>query len=349
MGQRLFGSYVRCLAADRFGRVFAELDPDIGPVLWKHNDIGQVKINWTKQDPKVTERLLHFGGRILLQFSNGLPDWGGVIDPPERWDKRGIIESAIYEAGYLLGTRQTAKMRRFVNETVGSILATIFNEVGAVSELGISLGNIWHGGDTYRVEYNYASLLKVIRDSLCGDLSDADWDVRPDIKSGHVIFRLTLYDRKGLTKNNVCLIEGHNAEIDFQRAGTITNYWVAAGSGTDWYASRRVGVAQNNNSISDYGLREGVRVLSGVANSTAALTIQAGHLLENTATPRNQYGVTTVDQEPAKFAHYDVGDTVRLMSHNMGHSGLVTDVRVLAREYDPSTGICKLIIEEVTE
>lgn len=339
-----FGAYVRCLIGDQTGRVEAEVQADIGPVLWRFNDIGQVKLKFTVRDPIFQKELIQFGGRVLLQFSNGLPDWGGVFEPPERWGADGTIETVVYEAAYILGFRRTAKRRRFIDATVGTILATVLDEANAISEVGVSLGSIWYGGDQHRVEYNYTSLLDVLRKSITQDLSSADWDVRPVYSGGIITFRVGLYEQKGATNRNVCLIDGHNAEIEYQRVGQVINQWYVAGSGSDWSSVRKVGTAYDSASISTYGLREGIKVESGL-NYQYMLDNQAALLLAESKQTRNQIGATSVSRAPALFQDYDVGDVIQVMSHTVNYSGLV---QVVAREFDPKTCLCKVVIEEVS-
>lgn len=343
--RRSFGAYVRCLIGDQLGRVEAEVQPALGPVLWRLNEIGQVKIRFAVSDPIFRKELIRFGGRVLLQFSNGLPDWGGVFDPPQRWGADGTIETTVYEASYLLGRRRTAKRRRFVNATIGTILASVIDEANTISEVGLLLGNIWYGGDQHRVEYNYALLLDVLRKSLTSDLSDADWDVRPLYNGGYITFVLNLYERKGSIKPGVCLIDGHNAQIDYQRAGSIINQWYIAGSGSDWGGLRKVGTASDVTSINSYGLREGMKVVSG-AEYQYMLDNQAQLALTDSKSPRDQLGAVSVDAAPGEFRAYDVGDTIQLMSHSVQYNGLAL---VISREFDPASCMCKHVIEEITQ
>lgn len=338
-----FGAYVRCLIGDQLGRVEAEVQPELGPILWRYNDMGQVKLKFTIRDPLFRKELIRFGGRVLLQFSNGLPDWGGVFDPPERWGADGTIETVVYEGGYLLAHRRTAKRLRFIEATVGAILTGVIDEANAISEVGVTLGSIWLGGDQHRVEYNFTSLLDVLRKSIAQDLSSADWDVRPVYAGGYITFRVGLYEQKGTTKNGVCLIEGHNAEIDYQRVGNVINQWHVAGSGSDWSSLRKVGTAFDTSSISTYGLREGVKVESGL-NYQYMLDNQAALLLEESKSTRNQIGAISVDHAPASFQEYDVGDTIKVMSHTVNYDGLV---QVVAREFDPRSCLLKNVVEEV--
>ena len=71
------------------------------------------------------------------------------------------------------------------------------------------------------------------------------------------------------------------------------------------------------------------------------------NLLDKSQYPYNIFDIVALDEEPAKFADYDVGDTISLLSHSVGFGGIDTTVRILAREYKPVDGVCNLVVQEV--
>lgn len=73
------GVAYRLLVADLTGTVLTELKPRLEKVSWVENDVGQMTFALAKTDPKLQERYLRFGNRVLVEFDNGLPPWGGVI------------------------------------------------------------------------------------------------------------------------------------------------------------------------------------------------------------------------------------------------------------------------------
>ena len=60
------------LIGDRFGKVLAEVTPEISEGAWRLNEIGRAQLVFSKKDPKVTELLLRHGNRVLIQFSSDI-------------------------------------------------------------------------------------------------------------------------------------------------------------------------------------------------------------------------------------------------------------------------------------
>src|SRR4030042_6489085 len=95
----------RVLVAERVGRILGGREPELGPVSWRLNDVGRLTMRLARADPKATEDNLRFGNRILVEFDNGLPNWGGIIDPPRHWDGLHIGARA-YSAEDRVGWRR---------------------------------------------------------------------------------------------------------------------------------------------------------------------------------------------------------------------------------------------------
>ena len=186
----------RFLVADRTGRIIEELEPNIGPISWRLDDIGRCQFSLSQRDPKATETNLRYGNRVLIHFDNGLPDWGGVIDFPRVW-QNGVIMSTVYSAEYALGFYQTDRGRYFSGATAGYIFQTLIEEADAFGPVGLDLGQVWLGGETYSPEYHFANLLDVIQRSLCGQLATVDFDVVASEVSGKILFTANLYQTKG--------------------------------------------------------------------------------------------------------------------------------------------------------
>jgi hypothetical protein len=337
---------VRALIGDRTGRILAEVEPEVGPVSWRLNEVGRATLTFAKSDPKAIEDYLRFGNRLLLQFGNGLPDWGGVIDPPRAWDGRRIRVTA-YSGEYLLGLRQTGKSRAFSSATVGHVFQTLIQEANALSPTGLTAGSVWGGGSAHSPEYHFDNLLKIIQESLTERLSAADFAVLAAEMSGYVAFTAHLYERRGADKPGVVLLEDHNlAGIGLNEQGPVVNCWDVVGQGTTWGEERPAAHVEDAESVAAFGRREDSQVYSDTAAETT-LEETAGNKLVETAWPRNVLTLEAMDLPPARFADYDVGDSVRVMLHSYGFGGYDGLVRVLAREYDPARGVCKLVVQEV--
>lgn len=338
-------STARVLIGDRTGKIVAEVSPALGPVSWRLNNVGRATFVMAKTDPKATADVLCYGNRVLIEFDNGLPSWGGVIDPPRKWSESGI-EVTAYSGEYLLGLRQTDYGRYFSGATVGHIFERLIVEANEVWPTGVTVGSAWGGGDPHSPEYHFGNLLDKIRDSVCRRLSTADFEIVPSLASGVITFTAYLYERRGSDKPGVVLLEGHNlAGISLLEQGKIVNSWDLAGSGTTWGDDRLMAHEEDAASISAYGFREGSAVYPDTVLQ-ATLDTTAENLLAESKDPHNILQLSAVDKSPAAFASYDVGDCVRVMLHSYGFGGYDHMVKVQTREYDVAAGTCTLVVRE---
>lgn len=337
---------IRAVIGNNQGSVLTEIEADIGPVSWRLNDIGRVQIRMSTLDVKATEDYLRFGNRLLLQFGNGLPNWVGMIDTPRDWSNGSILFSA-YSGEYILGTRQTDRGRYFSDQTVGIIYRSLIEDANQVEDTGIAVGTIWEGGPGHYPEYHYKNLLQIIRESLCGNLSNYDFDVTGSVSGGVIELTANLYERKGSDRANVVLVEGTNlGPVRLIEQGEIINWWDLAGSGDGWGDDNRIySQAIDAESRGRYGLRQGQAILNDVVYQ-ATLDENAKTLLANSKDPYNMLDLEAIDLAPGKFADYHVGDSVRVQLHSFGFGGYDHMVRIEAREYDPKKGTCRLVVRE---
>lgn len=339
-------SYTRLLVGNVAGTILAELQPEIAHLSWRLNNVGQCSFKIAANDPKAVQSNLNFGNRILVEFENGLPSWGGVIGTPRTWDN-GLIQVDAYSGEKLFEQRITAKTKTFSGVPVGSIYEELINEANGVSATGVVIGNIWPGGSGHSPDYHLKYLLDVFQKNLTERLSINDFDVVPFIEAGKIKFKANFYDARGSTKTGIALVEDKNlGPIKLKEQGPIINSWTVAGEGSDWGASRLTSTQQDTESIGDYGLREGSRVYGDVADQ-GSLDSQAQTSLDKTKNPFNIYTLTALDKKPARFVDYDYGDTIRLIAPNYGFGGTDTMVRIRSREFDPAAGSCSLVVQEV--
>ena len=105
---------------DKMGVLLGELEGDINQITWRMNDISNFSIRLSKQDAKVAETLLQYGNRIIVEFDNGLPAWGGMIDTPRTWGS-SEVEVTAYSADYILKYAITNRGVYFTDASVGYI------------------------------------------------------------------------------------------------------------------------------------------------------------------------------------------------------------------------------------
>ena len=339
-------SALQFLVGDQYGRILAELTPGIEEISWRLSDVGQVKFSLSSSDPKRTEANLQFGNRVLIQFDNGLPAWGGIIDPPRDW-VTGMVTCTAYSAEHIFNFRATGKSALYNGSTIGEIYQTLIENANSYYYMGIDLGSISMVGSTYTKEYHYTNMMSIFREYLTDELSDYDFDVTAAESLGYIVFYANLYQRKGQDKSSqYALVEGQNMEVTrFGQQGQIVNVWYVAGKGNDWGDERLVGYAQDVTSLSRYGRRVSSAVRSDT-DEQVELDALAAVALAESKDPHNMIEIQTSNNPPAEFADYGVGDSLRIISASVGFEGLDTTARVIARSYDPNSGLCQLVMRE---
>lgn len=335
------------LVGDQNGRILTRLQPDIQRVSWRFNATGQAAFQLARTDDKLREEYLRYGNRVLVQFDNGLPPWGGVIGGTVEWGDAAVGFVA-YSGEELLFRRLTARRRRFDNASVGAIALALLAEADAVWPTGVRPGRIWSGGPGHFPEYHYKRLGDALHDSLVENLSAEAFDVTAREEKGVIVFELNLYETRGEAKTQIAFVENQNvADVRFRTEDNIVNAWYMAGEGSDWGDDDRVyAEAVDEESIRLFGRREGFEVRSGVIYQTT-LDDTIAKRVQETAYPNRVLGLATTDNPPARFGEYDVGDAVMCVLPSYDWRGIRGLYRVLGREFLPEHGVSDLVLEEV--
>jgi len=336
----------RVLIADRFGVVRDEVQPHVESVSWILNGIGTAKMTFSTSDKKATQDNLSVSNRVWIEFDDGLPVWAGIIDLPRSWAD-GTISITAYTIEHLLQYRVSDRSSYFDNAPVGAILVRMLQEMEARQTESVRIGDVWLGGMGHYPVYHYKSLWDIIRSIR--KLESCDVVFQPQLESGRISWLAHLKERWGADRSaSVMLAEGYNiSEISYEEQGPLYNYIVAAGAGTTWTNERIIIAAEDTESRQRYGLRERMDVYSDVSLAPT-LEKHARNRLLQSAWPLRRFGLTVVDAEPGKFSAYDVGDIVRLIAPGVGW-GYDGAVRIIAREFAPATGVCKLAVDEWRE
>lgn len=337
---------MRVLVGDRYGKVIGELTVMVGPVSWILNRTGKASLTVNKSLVRDHPDLFQIGNRVLIQFDNGLPEWGGTMELPRTWTTTDVTITC-YTIEYLLGFRQTGKNWTFDGVPVGVIFQTLINRTQVYQSLGIGLGQIWGGGAIHSPRYHLKKLLTIFTDSIC-KMEGCDFAFIPQLSNGVISFMAELYLQRGADNSaGVTLIEDKNIGTDttMQEQGPIVNHFASAGSGSTWGDERSVIVAEDAGSVRDLGLRESGDIFTGV-NQGVTLDRHARTMTRDYAWPSVKLTLSALNKPPAEFERYDIGDIVRLQLPSYGVSGYDHSIRILGREFTPSSGQCSLVVEE---
>lgn len=340
-GERAAG--IEILVGDQFGRVLGELRPELVGVAWKRNNYGQARMTLAEAETRGQESMFQFGNRMLIRFGNGLPNWGGVIDTPRRWES-GTFDLVAYSAEYTLGWRVTDRGRYFEGAPAGEIFRRVIREA---APFGMRLGEVWTGGLLHGPEYHYDDLLYVVQKSITQRLEAADWDVTATLEAGYIVFTANFYERRGIDHGRqLALMDGVNVTpATLNEQGTIANDVYLAGYGTGWGADNRIySHASDAVSVGRYGLRQAGDVQVDV-KVQATLDANAATMVAQDARPRKVVSFEALDLAPARFHQYDVGDSLWAEIPWARWGGYAGPVRVVAREYLPGSNRCSLVLE----
>lgn len=344
----VFDPHVQILVGDLDGRLLAELTCQVGPVAWRLKGVSCTAMEIARTDDKAIEKYIRPGKRVLLRFSNGLPDWGGVIDPPMKWTNRGTIQFCARSIDFLLSLRQTDQERNFTAAPAGQIAKALIDDANNLSPTGITVGEMWQGGEGYTLSYHHDDLYKIIdQDLTAPGLSSGDfWIEAEEDGNGYIVFTARFAERRGKDRPEVAFIEGHNiSDVTLTTQGPIVNAWTVIGAGNAWGEDRAYGYAEDAYSISLYGLRQANEARTDL-DIDAQLDAVADSLVAKHKQPHHILTLGVANLAPGTFASYDVGDSVRVILETFGFGGYDNMVRILAREYNPMAGRCRLVVEE---
>jgi hypothetical protein len=335
----------RVLLGDQAGRVRAELrNGSIGSIAWRLNSSGTAVLTISRLDPAFRQELLEPGCTIYTEFDNGLPAWGGVLDLPRTWSP-GKLETRVYTIERRLSFAMTEKTRPFYGVVVGKIFSDILEEAEQEISVGLTLGQIWMGGQLHYPRYHLRDAMWIIKSSI-QKMESCDYTFIPYLEGNRIKFRAELHQLLGDDKRDkVALIEGRNVtEPALTEQGDIVNRVAVAGSGTTW-SEREVIIGNEDTSRRRYGLREEALTPSDVTQ-TSTLSRYAEQELAENAYPHTLASMGVVDLPPARYADYQVGDIVRVQLPSYGFEGYDKAMRITARGYDPSSGACEVVCEE---
>lgn len=343
---------VQVLIGDRFGRVIAEVQPDVGLLPWRLNQIGKTTLTFSRSDSKATEEYLRYGNRVLIRFDEdlGLPAWGGTIEPDRDWSRREISVT-VRSIEWTLQFRHTPKTRSFWGTPVGVIFHQVLQEMEARESIGLEFGRIWTGGGQHSPRYHFKSVWWILSRSL-RSMEACDFRFKPQLTNGRITFLAELVERLGEDKSSrYHLKEGslmNVSDVLYSEQGPIVNEYTAIGSGSTWGDERATSVASVEESRRLYGLRQNSGIYSGVVEQPT-LDRHAVTEVEQLANGSPRMRLRVVNKPPATFGQYDIGDSLRAVLPSYGFNGYDGTVRIISRQYSEKSGDCELVVAEESD
>lgn len=347
-------NFVTAIAADPFGRILDELEPEIGSVSWVLNGVGGATIRMATNDPKWVPENFRFGGILLLEFGNGLPPFAGVVTS-RKWVEGGTKAEVSYlSAEHILTKRETSKAMTFLTTPAGHIARSVLQYTNGLRTTGIGEGDFWAGGDPLTREYHVEKLFDVLenlRADTRGDWGITTRGVSSDPAKKRVDLTLYFWSRRGADRPDVALIQDHNMTVvDYTEqeaggeAGGLITEWTVYGGGQAWDDSRLEGLARADDAVAEYNLRQESEILNDVFEQ-GTLDARSAARLAKSLRPFRALTVEAANLAPAPFASYDVGDRVKVLAHRVGFGGLDEMAKVIGRSHNPNKQTCQVVLE----
>jgi hypothetical protein len=306
---------------------------------WALVDEGRAQFTYPSRiSDVVNKKIINYGNWILVENSY-LPAWVGVIDPPRTWSGRNVTVSA-YTAERVFSWRYGV-LEAVKNGSSGSIIVYLLYLVNLAEPTIITAGVIDNGGGQMQETINPTPLSEDLR--RVQERSGGEYQFRPVVNdAGRLSVYMDWAYRVGV-ETSALLHEGKgggNVEVASSlmvEDGKIINDLVGYNDAMTWQ-SKVVQKVVNQQSISDYGLRQSSNEYSG-ATTNYAVWYYATRDLKKNLDPIKKFALNALNVGDT-FNYLNVGNVLNLQLQNAGFVGgglgQEARVRITGMHYDPN-------------
>lgn len=322
---------------DRTGIAIAEFRTSVER-SWVLADEGRAQFTYPSRKTQVVNpKVLNFGNWILIE-NNMMPEWIGVIDPPQEWDARNITVSA-YSPEHVFGWRR-GPVEETIKGSAGTIFANLISKINKAEATILQAGNIWRGGEQREETLNPTLLNEDLKRIQERSLEEYEFQANAD-KSGRLRV-IGNWSQKIGKDTSVLLHEGKgggNIEVVGRIMvvdGVIVNDLLGYGEGATW-KSKPMYIAKDKQSIGKYGLRQGSENFTNATQTSikpnTIKRLQEYHQLPNT------FRINALNVGKT-WSYIRMGNTFTLRLQNVGFGnatlGYETTIRIVGMLYDPA-------------
>lgn len=292
-------------------------------------------------DPKCNPYVLNYGNLVLIEQSDGLPDWVGMIDDIS-FERGACIVSAYTPERYFTyrrGPRTLTLVGR-----AGEIFASMIKYINGIEKTPIVIGNIATNTTTMQETINPVKITKNLDRLTTRSGEGYRW--RPEVERGKLIIYADWFPSL-VAETGLILQDGYNISGDhpLNLSAPINDYLVY-GAGSDW-STRPIAQAVDDFSRGQYGLRQGSENINTESQDTldeAVTVVLNSYRLPNASFPLSALNVDDTFQKlmPGAMATF-----TKLVGHGFsnGSLGYLSYDRVISSmAYEPANGIVLLAI-----
>lgn len=335
---------------DLDGVPVAQMNARLGSVSWRLDGHGQGEFTLSRDEMNRLGQVLQPSHFLAVRFDR-LPTWVGVIAPPADDTARETTIRAFtpeWLLQYDLSDPDFSREGVWANraQAIARDLVEGSDILGPwlVRSVSAYIG----GGVDVSVAFSYTTLAKAL-----DRLRELDPQFHYRFDCGYEGGRLQIKPRywRGHWRDlsqTVCLRQGVNlSEAAVVTQGPIVNEVIVAPSGAKWAEKPHVFQgARNYDSAARFGRRrEFVTVTEPKTEDIDTLYDYAAQYVTNHGRERLRLQATLIDQGPAAYGEYWLGDRVTVEAPRMGRNGYALVATVIALEFS-SDGRLSAVFED---
>lgn len=286
-------------------------------------------------DPKCNPFTLNFGNWILIENSDGLPDWVGMIDHIA-FD-RGACYCWAYTPERVFQYRRGPRRRKLTGQA-GELFAQMINYINLLEQTVLQVGEI--SSDTATMEETLNPIVLTNNLKRIVQRSGEGYRWRPEVNRGQLTIFADWFESLVL-ETGLILQDGYNIASDHPLdVAPPVNDVLVYGLGVDW-EKRIISNAIDDDSIQQYGLRQSANSVNTKVQAT--LDVTATTKLRNSKQPIYSFPISAINigntfaqLQPGALATY-----AKLVGQGFSENGtgyLSYNKVVRAMAFDPATG-----------
>ncbi len=292
-------------------------------------------------DPKCNPFVLNFGNLLLIENSDGLPPWVGMIDQIGFEGGAAVVYAYTLERYffYRIGPRSLT-----LKGNAGRIFAQVIDYINGLEKTVLAVGDLASNTGDMQETMNPVSLTNNLERIISRSGEGYRW--RPEVVKGKLTVYADWFPSLALD-TGLILQDGYN--ISGNHPLTISppsNYYTAYGIGNDW-GTRIMSISQDAESQQQYGLRQVSESVNTA--SQASLDVAARTALVAIKQPTVSFPLSAlnVDDTFAKLIPGAKAIFTKLVGQGWSDNGtgyLSYDRIVSSMAYDPAGGFVQLVV-----
>lgn len=351
------------------GNAVGRLNGEVGPVLWRIDGYSTVTMRLAPREFERKSGILIHGNPVKIEFANGLPAWGGVVDPPREYP-RDAVTLTFYSAEYMLGWATADEYAEYVTGDRALWRPhAVFADVLAKEAIGERyqidpFGGTWGDATEGIAVDGRGDDLLTIADAIRSAAPEFHWYVEPlaPALAGSLRFLArSFYRFRRDRRAEATLVEGYNfVNAEVVETGPLYNYvTVTAGNYDPADPVRRTYLYRYGSVSAGERMRElhvplpeiigeSLHVEATGERMEEVLRRRARAEYERWSAPRVRIRGQAVNRPPAVFGTYGIGDVVTVVLNRRPATTTVVPYLVIGMEFDPGTGLLTLVGENIS-